>query len=148
MLLNCLLENTLESLLDSKEIQLPNTKGNQPWTFIGGTDAEAEASVLWLPDVKSWHWKRPWCWERFKAGGEGDNRVEDGWMDSPIQWTWVWAGDYAAGDYDAQGSLVSCRPWGHKELDMMCNWTTTDSSYSRIPNGRQLKDFLTSGVKI
>ena len=36
------------------------------------------------------HWKRPWCWERFKVGGEGDDRGWDGWMTSPIQWTWVW----------------------------------------------------------
>ena len=46
------LEKTLESLLDSKEIQLVNPKGNQPWVFIGRTDAEA--SILWPPDVKSW----------------------------------------------------------------------------------------------
>ena len=37
------------------------------------------------------HWKRPWCWEKLKAGGEGDDRGWDGWMASPIQWTWVWA---------------------------------------------------------
>ena len=36
------------------------------------------------------HWKRPWCWERLRAGGEGDNRGWDGWMASPTQWTWVW----------------------------------------------------------
>ena len=38
------------------------------------------------------HWKRPWCWERLKAGGEGDNRVQDGWMALPTQWTRVWVG--------------------------------------------------------
>ena len=37
------------------------------------------------------HWKRPWCLERLKAGGEGDDRGQDGWMASPTQWTWVWA---------------------------------------------------------
>ena len=37
------------------------------------------------------HWKRPWCWEGLKAGGEGDNRGWDGWMASPIRWMWVWA---------------------------------------------------------
>ena len=36
------------------------------------------------------HWKRPWCWKRLKAGGEGDDRGWDGWMASPTQWTWVW----------------------------------------------------------
>ena len=48
------LEKTLESLLDSKEIQLVNPKGNQPWIFIGRTDAEAETSILWPPGMKSW----------------------------------------------------------------------------------------------
>ena len=80
----------LESPLDSKEIQPVNPKGNQSWIFTGRTDAEAEAPIFWQSDVKSWlFWKRPWWWERLKAG-EGDNRGWDGWMASPIQWTWVW----------------------------------------------------------
>ena len=41
------------------------------------------------------HWKRPWCWERLRAGGEGDNRGWDGWMASSTQWTWVWM-DYGS----------------------------------------------------
>ena len=50
---------------------------------------------LKLQYVATWceeltHLKRPWCWERLKAGGEGDNRVWDGWMASPTQWTWIW----------------------------------------------------------
>ena len=48
------LEKTLESPLDSKEVKPVNPKGNQPWIFIGRTDAEVEAQLLWLPDVKSW----------------------------------------------------------------------------------------------
>ena len=48
------LEKTLESPLDSKEIQPVNPKGNQPWIFIGRTDAEAEALIIWPPDEKSW----------------------------------------------------------------------------------------------
>ena len=62
------LEKTLASPLDSKEIQPIHSKGNQSWRFIGRTDAEAEAPILWPPNVKSWligkdltHWKRPWC---------------------------------------------------------------------------------------
>ena len=75
--------------LDCKEIQLVHPKGDQSWVFIRRTDVEAETSILWPPDAKSWLiWKRPWCWERLKAGGEGDDR--DGWMASPSQWTWVW----------------------------------------------------------
>ena len=72
------LEKTLESPLDCKEIQPVHPKGNQPWIFIGRT--EAEAPILWPHDVKSWHWKRPWCWEKLRARGEGDDRGWDGWM--------------------------------------------------------------------
>ena len=54
MLLNCGVEKALESPLDCKEIQPVNPKGNQPWIFIGRTDAEAETPILWPPDVKNW----------------------------------------------------------------------------------------------
>ena len=63
---------------------------DQSWVFIGRTDVEADTPILWPPDVKSWHLKSPWCWERLKARGEWDNRGWDGWMASPTQWTWVW----------------------------------------------------------
>ena len=79
------LEKTLESPLDCKEIDAIHPKGNQSWIFIGRTDAEAETPILCPPDA------RPWFWERLKAGGEGDDRGCDGWMASPTQWTWVWA---------------------------------------------------------
>ena len=84
------LEKTLESPLNCKEIQPVHPKGDQSWIFIGRTDAEAEAPILWPPDVKSRLIGKDWCWERLKAGGEGDDRGWDGWMASPIQWTWVW----------------------------------------------------------
>ena len=84
------LEKTLESPLDSTENKPVNSKRNQSWIFTGRT--EAEAPILWPPDVKSWLiWKRPWCWERLKAGGEGDDSRWIGWMASPTWWTWVWA---------------------------------------------------------
>ena len=82
------LEKTLKSPLDCKEIQPVHPK-DQYWVFIGWTDVEAETPLLWPPDAKS-HLKGPWCWERLKAGGEGDNRGWDGWMASLTQWTWVW----------------------------------------------------------
>ena len=75
----------LESPLDCKEIEPVYHKGNQSWILIGRTDAEAEAPILWPPDVT--HWKRPWCWERLKSGGEGDDRGWDDWMASPTWWT-------------------------------------------------------------
>ena len=85
------LEKTLESPLDCKEIQPVHPKGNQSWIFIGKTDAEAETPILWPPDAKNWLiWKDPWCWERSKAGGEGDDRGWDGCMALLMWWTWVW----------------------------------------------------------
>ena len=83
------LEKTLESPLDCKEIQPVHSKGNQSRIFIGKTDAEAETPILWPPDVKSWLIWKDSCWERLRAGEEGDNRGWDGWMISPTQWTWV-----------------------------------------------------------
>ena len=80
---------TLESSLDCKEIQPVHPKGNQSGIFIGRTDAEAETPnilAIWCEELT--HLKRPWCWERLKAGGEGDDRGWDGWMASPM---WVWA---------------------------------------------------------
>ena len=87
-----LLEKTLDSPLESKEIQSVHPKGKQFWMFLGRTDAEAETPILWLPDEKSWLiWRDPSCLESLKAGGEKDDRGWDGWMASLIQWTWVWA---------------------------------------------------------
>ena len=84
-----LLEQTLESPLDCKEIQAVHPKGDQSWVFTGRTDVEAETPILWPPDVKSWFiWKDPDA-ERLRAGGEGDDRGWDVWMASPTQWTWV-----------------------------------------------------------
>ena len=85
------LEKTLESPLDYKEIQPVHPKGNKSWIFIERTDAEAETPLLWPPDVKTWLLgKKAWCWERLKAEGEWDDRRWDGWMASPTQWAWVW----------------------------------------------------------
>ena len=84
------LKKTLESPLDCK-IKLVNSKGNQSWIFTGRTDAEILVAT-WCEELT--HWKRSsWCWERLKAGGEGDDddRGWDAWMAPPIQWTWVWA---------------------------------------------------------
>ena len=83
-------EETPEGPLGCKEIQPVHPEGDQSWVFIGRTDAEAETDTLstWCEELT--HWKRLWCWERLKAGGEGDDRGWDGWMASPTWWTWVW----------------------------------------------------------
>ena len=108
------LEKTLDSLLDSKEIKPVNPKGNQSWIFIARTDAETEAPILWAPDEKSWLiGKVP---DYGKDWRQKEKRTEDDCsMASLTQRTWVWAN---SGDSEEQGSLVCCSPWGHKESDM------------------------------
>ena len=73
--------------------------------------------LMWRADLL----EKPWCWERLKVGGEGDDRVWDGWIASLTQWTCVWV---SSGSCNRQGSLAYCSPWGHKELDMTerFNW--------------------------
>ena len=73
------LEKTLESPLDCKEIQPVNPKGNQSWIFTGRTDAEPNSNTLatWWEELT--HWKRPCCWERLKAGEGDDRRLDVGW---------------------------------------------------------------------
>ena len=84
------LEKTLETPLDCKEIQPVHSEGDQPWDFFGGNDAKAETPLLWPPHVKSWLVRKDSDAGRdWGAGGERDNRGWDGWMASPTQWTWV-----------------------------------------------------------
>ena len=71
------LEKTLESPLDRKEIKPVNPKGNQPWIFIGRDWCwSSNTSATWWEELT--HWKKCWCWERLKAGGEGGSRGWDG----------------------------------------------------------------------
>ena len=71
----------LLSPLDNKDIKPVSLKENQPWIFIGSTDAEAEAPILWPPDVEEpIHWKRPWCWERLNKMRRDQWRMR--WLDS------------------------------------------------------------------
>ena len=84
------LEKTLESPLDCKEIQPVHPKGDQSWVFIGRTDTEAETPVLWLPHAKSWLiGKDPDSGRGWGQEEKGMTRW-DGWMASPTWWTWVW----------------------------------------------------------
>ena len=90
MLWSVVLEKTLESPLDCKEIQPVHPKGDQSWIFIGRTDAEAETPILWPPDGKNWvigkdpDAGKDWRWE--EKGMTEDEMV----MASPTLWTWVW----------------------------------------------------------
>ena len=122
------LEKTLESPLDCKEIQPVIPKGNQSWIFIGRTDAEAETPILWQADVKNWLTRRLWCWERLKAGGEGDDTGWDDWKASPTPWTWVWASSGIWWRTGRPGMLQSMGPQrvGHNwasEQQFLCQRT-------------------------
>ena len=119
-----LLEKTLESPLDFKEVKVVNPKGNQSWIFIGTTDDEAETSSLatWWKELT--HWKRPGCWEILKAGGEGHDRDWDSWMASPTQWTWVWVSSgnwWWTGKPGVLQSMVSQRVGHYWATEL--NWT-------------------------
>ena len=84
------LEKTLESPLDCKEIQPVHPRGNQSWMITERTDAEAETLILWPPDVKNWLIRKDpdvgKDWRQEEKGMTG----WDGWMASLTQWTWVW----------------------------------------------------------
>ena len=116
------LEKSLESPLDSKEIKPVNLKGNQPWIPIGRTDAEAETLILWPPDVKSrLIGKLPDAgkdWRHEEKGATEDKMVRcHHWLNGHEF-------EQTQGDSEGQGSLACCSPWDCKELDMT-EWTTT-----------------------
>ena len=96
-------EKTLESPLDRKEIKPVNPKGNQPWIFIGRTDAEAEAPTLWPPNSKSW------LIGKDSVKDWGQEKRARGWgscMASPTQWTWVWANSEIVKDREVWHAAV------------------------------------------
>ena len=122
--------------LSIKELMLLNcSAGEDSWESLGLQGVQTSESyskstlnIHWKDSCWSWdynsfaiwceeltHWKRPWCCERLKVGGEGDDRGWDGWTASLTQWTWVWA---APGVGEGPGNLVCCSPWGCKESDM------------------------------
>ena len=117
------LEKTLESPLDFKEIQPVHPKGDQSWVFIGRTDVEAETPILWSPDVKSWLiWKdldAEKDWGQEEKGTTEDEMV--GWHHRLNGHKFGWT----LGVGDVQGRLVCCSPLGHKESDMteQLSWT-------------------------
>ena len=117
------LEKTLESPLDCKEIKLVNPKGNQSWIFIGRTDAEAETPILWPPDAKNWLIGKDLDAEKdWRQEEKGMTEVEMvGWH----HWLNGHEFEQAPGVVDGQGSLPCCSPWGRKELDTteQLNWT-------------------------
>ena len=107
------LEKTLESPLDCKDIQPAHLRGDQSWVFIGRTDAEAETPIFWPPNVKSWLiWKNLDVgkdWRQEEKGTTEDEMV--GWQHQLIRHGFGWT--LVVGD--GQGGLVCCGSWGCKE---------------------------------
>ena len=101
-----MLPRTLESFLDCKEIKSVNPKGNQPWIFIGRTDAEAETPILWPPNVKSWLTGKQADagknWRQEEKGTTEDEMV--GWH----HWLDGHEFEQAPGTSERQGKLVCC----------------------------------------
>ena len=121
------LEKTPESPMDCKEIKPVNPEGNQSWIFIGYWCWSSNTLAIWCKELT--HWKRPSCWERLKAGGEGDNRGWDSWMASPMRCTGVWVG---SGSWQWTGKPVVLQSMrlqrvGHDwvtELNWITDWQT------------------------
>ena len=117
------LEKTLESSLDCRDIQPVHPKGNQSWVFIGSTGVEVETLVLWPPDAKSWLIRKDPAAGR-DWGQEEKEMIEDemvGWHHQLNGHGFWWT----LGVGDGQGGLASCDSWGHKESDTTewPNWT-------------------------
>ena len=116
------LEKTLESPLDCKEIKPINPKRNQSWIFIGRTDVEAEAPILWLPDAKNW------LFRKYPDIGKDWRQAEKGMSEDEMvgQYHWLNGHEFeqAPGVGDEQGSLACCSSWGRKESDTTewLNW--------------------------
>ena len=119
------LEKTLESSMDCKEIQPVHPEGDQSWVFIGRTEAEAETPLLWSPDANNWLIGKDSDsgkdWRQEEKGMTADETV--GWY----HWLNGHEFEQAPGVGDRQGSLACCSPWGHKESDTteQLNWLTS-----------------------
>ena len=110
-----LLEKTLESPLNCKEIKPVSAKGNQSWIFTGRTDAETETPILWPPDAKNWLiGKYP---DAGKDWRQEEKRSTEDEMDGWHHWLDGQQFEQPPGVGDGLGSLACCSPWGHKELD-------------------------------
>ena len=118
------LEKTLESPLDCKEIKPVHSKGNQSWLLIGRIDVEAEAPILWLHDVKNWLvWKDP---DAGKDWGQEEKGMTEDEMAGCHHRLDGREFEQAPGVGDGQGGLACCSPWGHRiryDWATELNWT-------------------------
>ena len=124
------LEKTLESPLDCKEIQPVHPKVLGVHWKDGCWSWSSNTLATWCKELTHWRW--PWCWERLKAGGERDKRGWDGWMASLMWWTWVWVGSGSWWWTGKPGVLqsVGLQRVGHDWATQLHWWTWLGDSYS------------------
>ena len=119
------LEKTLESPLDCKEIQPVHPKGDQSWVFIGRTDVDAETPILWPPDAKSWL-----IWKDLDAGKDWGQEEKGMTEDEMVGWHHWLDGHgfgWTPGVGNGQGSLAGCSSWGRRvrhDWATELNWTS------------------------
>ena len=125
------LEKTLESPLDCKEIQPVHSEGDHPWDFFGRNDAKAESPVLWPPHVKNW------LIGKDSDAGRGWGQEEKGTTEEEMAGWHHWLNghesEWTPGDGNEQGGLACCDSWGSRESDTteLLNWTETMASRKR-----------------
>ena len=141
------LEKTLQSPLDCKEIQPVLSEEDQPWVFFGRNDAKAETPVLWPPHVKSWLIGKDSDagrdWEQEEKGSTEDEMA--GWH----HWLDGHASEWTLGVGDGQGGVACGSSWGHKELDTTewLNWTEADMDTWFLPRSSFLSpSFVLTGI--
>ena len=129
------LEKTLESPLDCKEIQPVHPKGDQSWVFIGGTDIEAETPILWPRDAQNWlFWKDP------DAGKDWGQKEKGTTEDEIVGWHYrlnAHGFGWTPGVGDRQGGLAFCGSRGHKESETT-EWLNCTEPSDQLWNLRQL----------
>ena len=126
-----MLEKTLESPSDSKEVKPVKPRGNQPWILNGRTDVETEAPILWSPDVKSWL-----IGKDSDAGKDWGQEEKGATEDEMFEWHHRLNRhefEQALGDGEGQVSLAWYSPWVHKEMDTIEQLTTMFSQVGMIP---------------
>ena len=138
MIWTVVLEKTLESPLDGKEIQSVHPKGDQSWMnwcWIWNSNTLA----TWCKGLT--HWKIPWCWGRLKAGGEGEDRGWDGWMASPPQWTWVWVN---SGSWCWTGRPGMLQSTGSQSWTRLSDWSELNWRFPRAGDFSSFSCYLWS----